>query len=251
MVVAIISDIHSNKEALDAVLAQIDSQGIETILCLGDVVGYNADPDACMGVVRSRAADIIRGNHDKAVAGFLDLEWFNPAARAAALWTRSRVRPEVLEQIRGLPPGPRTFGPEGSILLCHGTPYDEDAYLMDAGSIEESFRTLDEGHRAARFCLLGHTHVPMVVSRRRGSPRPQVFRGREAVPLEEGTLYLINPGSVGQPRDGIALASFGILDTDTMTYRNVRVQYDMKETQRKILEAGLPSSLAYRLEQGR
>lgn len=251
MVVGIISDIHSNREALDTVLGEIDRRGIETIVCLGDVVGYNADPDACMGIVRSRAAEVIRGNHDKAVAGFLDLEWFNPAARAAALWTRSTVRPEVLEQIRGLPEGPRPFGPDDCILLCHGTPFDEDAYLMDAGSIEESYRTLDERHPPARFCLLGHTHVPIVVSRRAGSPRPQVVRGRDTVDLEDEAVYLINPGSVGQPRDGIALASFGILDTDKMTYRNVRLKYDMQETQRKILEAGLPSSLAYRLEQGR
>ncbi len=251
MRLAVISDIHSNREALDAVLRAIDARTLETIVCLGDVVGYNADPDVCMGIVRSRTAEVIRGNHDKAVAGLLDVDWFNPAARAAALWTRSVVSPEVLEQVRRLPQGPRAFGPGGAILLCHGTPYDEDAYLMDAGSIAESYRTLSERHPEARFCLLGHTHVPMVVALRRGAARPQVIRSGDPVKLEAETTYLINPGSVGQPRDGIALASFGILDTDGMTYRNVRVPYDMKETQRKILEAGLPSSLAYRLEEGR
>jgi predicted phosphodiesterase len=251
MALAIISDIHANKEALDAVLAQIDSLGIQDIVCLGDVVGYNADPDACMSTVLSRAAQVIRGNHDKAVAGFIDLEWFNPVARAAALWTRATVRPETLEEIRRLPQGPREYGPEGSILLCHGTPYDEDAYLMDTASIAASYESLDSEHPGVRFCMLGHTHVPIVVGRKAGSARPQVIRWKETVDLEPGTVYLINPGSVGQPRDGIALASFGILDTEKMTYQNIRARYVVQETQQKILEAGLPSSLARRLDEGR
>ena len=251
MMLAIVSDIHSNKEALDAVLGRIDEMGIATIVCLGDVVGYNADPDACMGTIAARASEIIRGNHDKAVAGTMDLEWFNSAARAAALWTRSSMRPETLEKVRQLPEGPREFGPGGRVLLCHGTPYDEDAYLMDAGSVGRSFRALDSRHAGVRFCLIGHTHVPVVVARRTRTARPEMVRGGEVVPLEPDATYLINPGSVGQPRDGIALASFGILDTDGMTYRNVRLHYDMLETQRKILDAGLPASLAYRLEQGR
>jgi predicted phosphodiesterase len=251
MTFAIISDIHSNKEALDAVLGRIDELGVPTIVCLGDVVGYNADPDACMGAVAARASEVIRGNHDKAAAGLLDLEWFNSAARAAALWTRSAVRPETLERIRQLPAGPREFAQEGSVLLCHGTPYDEDAYLMDAGSVGESFRTLDDRHGGVRFCLVGHTHVPVVVVRRTRSARPEMVRSGEIIDLEPGATYLINPGSVGQPRDGIALASFGILDTDRMTYRNIRVQYDIDTTQRKIHDAGLPASLAHRLEGGR
>jgi predicted phosphodiesterase len=251
MLLAIISDIHANKEALDTVLGQIDSLGIQNIVCLGDVVGYNADPDACMGTVLARAAQVIRGNHDKAVAGFIDLEWFNPVARAAALWTRATVRPETLEEIRRLPQGPREYGPGGSILLCHGTPYDEDAYLMGAESIAESYAALDSGHPGVRFCLLGHTHVPIVVARKAASGKPQVIRWKETVQLDPETIYLINPGSVGQPRDGIALASFGILDTDRMTYQNIRARYVVQETQRKILDAGLPSSLAHRLEQGR
>jgi predicted phosphodiesterase len=251
MVLAIISDIHSNKEALDAVLGSIDSRGIATIVCLGDVVGYNADPAACMSLVMSRAVQVVRGNHDKAVGGGLDLQWFNQAARASVLWTRSTVRPDMLDKIRQLPAGPRQFDPDGRILLCHGTPYDEDAYLIDATSVEKSYRALQEDHPGARFCLLGHTHVPIVVARRAASLRPEVIRGTDVVDLDPETVYLINPGSVGQPRDGIALASFGILDTVKMTYRNLRVQYDVGETQRKILDAGLPASLAHRLGGGR
>jgi len=250
VVCAVISDIHANKEALDAVLAQIDGLGIEAVYCLGDIVGYNADPDACVETVMSRATEVIRGNHDKAVAGFLNLDWFNSAARAAAQWTRAKVRPETLEAIRRLREGPQAAG-EGDVLLCHGTPYDEDAYLMDAHSVDESYRTLDSQYPRARFCFLGHTHIPTLVARKKGAARPQVMEWRETVELDAAGVYLINPGSVGQPRDGIPLASFGILDSGRMVYRNIRVRYAVQETQRKILAAGLPSSLARRLGEGR
>jgi predicted phosphodiesterase len=225
VIAAVISDIHSNKEALDAVLSEIEAIGVDAVFCLGDIVGYNADPDRCVDLVMSRAAEVVRGNHDKAVAGFLNVDWFNGSARAAALWTRSTVR--------------------------HGTPYDEDAYLMDTYSIEESFRFIDSAHRRARFCFFGHTHVPLVVVRRKGARRPQVVPWQERIDLEPGAAYLINPGSVGQPRDGIALASFGILDTGGMIYRNIRARYAVQETQRKILLAGLPPGLANRLAEGR
>jgi len=137
------------------------------------------------------------------------------------------------------------------ILLCHGTPYDEDAYLMDAMSIAESYRFLVESHPETRFCLHGHTHYPQVVMRRGEKKKPEVVRGQEETRLEPGATYLINPGSVGQPRDGIALASFGILDTNRLVYRNLRVAYDVQETQRKVLQAGLPPELARRLAEGR
>jgi predicted phosphodiesterase len=250
MIAALISDIHSNREALDAVLSEIEGMGVETIFCLGDIVGYNADPDGCTDVVMSRAAEVVRGNHDKAVAGLLDLDWFNSSARAAAQWTRSTIRPDTLETLRRLAQGPREAG-DGEILLCHGTPYDEDAYLMDTNSIEASWRCLDSEHRGVRFCFFGHTHVPFVLVRRKGTARPQVVKWRETLELDPGAAYLINPGSVGQPRDGIALASFGILDTGRMIYRNVRARYAVLETQRKILQAGLPPGLAHRLAEGR
>lgn len=250
MIAAVISDIHSSREALDAVLSEVEAIGVDAVFCLGDIVGYNADPDRCVDLVMSRAAEVVRGNHDKAVAGFLNLDWFNGSARAAALWTRSTIRPDTLETLRRLPEGPRETA-EGEILLCHGTPYDEDAYLVDTNSIEESFRFIDSAHRRTRFCLFGHTHVPLVVMRRKGAQRPQVVPWQERIHLEPGATYLINPGSVGQPRDGIALASFGILDTDGMMYRNVRARYAVQETQRKILLAGLPPGLANRLSEGR
>jgi predicted phosphodiesterase len=250
MICALISDIHSNKEALDSVLSRIDGLGVDTIFCLGDLVGYNADPEYCVRTVMSRSAQVIRGNHDKAVGGLFNLNWFNAQARAAALWTRSKVDAETLEAVRRLPEGPLQTG-NGTILLCHGTPYDEDAYLIDAQSVEESYRCLQSKYPKVRFCLLGHTHVPVLVARKSDSAKPQVMKSHETVELEPTAVYLINPGSVGQPRDGIALASFGILDTDRMLYSNIRARYNVQETQRKVLDAGLPPGLAQRLAEGR
>ena len=125
MLYAILSDIHSNLEALTSVLEAVDEIHPDAVYCLGDIVGYGADPDACVRLVLERAGLVVRGNHDKAVSGLMNLEWFNPIARAAALWTRKNALEETLARVKGLPEGPRE-GPEG-ILLCHGTPFDEDA----------------------------------------------------------------------------------------------------------------------------
>ena len=249
MLCAIVSDIHSNHEALAAVLGAIERLPVDVLYCLGDLVGYNADPDACVQAILSRANTVVRGNHDKAVAGLLSLDWFNMAAKEAVLWTRRSASVSTLEAVGKLPEGPTEV--EEGILLCHGTPYDEDAYLMDAVSIAESYRVLGENHPETRFCLHGHTHYPQVVVRKGGKKKPEVLRRQEETRLEPGATYLINPGSVGQPRDGIALASFGILDTNKLVYRNLRVAYGVQETQRKVLQAGLPPELARRLAEGR
>ena len=249
MLCAIVSDIHSNQEALEAVLGSIENLPVDVLYCLGDLVGYNADPDACVQAILPRAKATVRGNHDKAVAGLLNLDWFNRTAREAVLWTRRTAQAQTLDEVKRLPSGPLEV--EEGILLCHGTPYDEDAYLMDNGSIAESYEYLAKNHPEARFCLHGHTHYPQVVVRRGERARTEVLRGQQEIRLERGGTYLINPGSVGQPRDGIALASFGILDTNRLVYRNLRVAYGVQETQRKILQAGLPAELAQRLAEGR
>jgi predicted phosphodiesterase len=246
---AIISDIHANREALEAVFSEIDSLVVDAVYCLGDLVGYNADPDFCVRAVQSRANAIVRGNHDKAVAGTLSLDWFNSAAREAALWTQGAVSSETMQALRSLPEGPRE--PQKGTLLCHGTPHDEDAYLIDRQSIEMSFRCLDSDWPAINFCFHGHTHSPLVVERKRGEDRVRVHAWKEVTELDGHSVYLINPGSVGQPRDGIALASFGILDSGRMLYMNRRAAYRVAETRRKIVQAGLPPALARRLAEGR
>jgi predicted phosphodiesterase len=250
MIIALVSDIHSNREALAAVLSQARILGAQEILCLGDIVGYNADPDVCLEETMAACDLVIRGNHDKAVSGILGLDWFNSAARTAILWTQSHMQEGPREALRRLREGPLEAG-DGSILLCHGTPYDEDEYLIDRNSIEESYRLLDSRYPKVRICFHGHTHLPVVVARMKQSAEPKVLPWSEKTELKPKGVYLINPGSVGQPRDGINLASFGILDTVRMVYRNIRVRYAVQETQRKILRAGLPPGLAHRLAQGK
>ena len=249
MLCAIISDIHSNQEALEAVLSAIDSLPVDALYCLGDLVGYNADPDTCVDMILSRANAVIRGNHDKAVSGLLNLDWFNRSAREAALWTRKVILPATLPKVRKLPEGPMEL--EDGVLLCHGTPYDEDAYLMDADSAKKSFAHMDERYPGARFCLHGHTHHPRVAVRTTRRNTPELLPDRDEFDLVPDAAYLINPGSVGQPRDGITGASFGILDTTRLVYRNIRVAYDVRQTQGKIFGAGLPADCARRLAEGR
>ncbi len=249
MLYAILSDIHSNLEALTSVLEAVDEIHPDAVYCLGDIVGYGADPDACVRLVLERAGLVVRGNHDKAVSGLMNLEWFNPIARAAALWTRKNALEETLARVKGLPEGPRE-GPEG-ILLCHGTPFDEDAYMLDRDTVAESFRTLDKSYLGAQICFHGHTHVPLVAVRGAAREAPRLMRPQGEVEISPESKYLINPGSVGQPRDGNAQASFGILDTHRMVYRNLRIAYGIREAQRKILDAGIPEELARRLAEGR
>jgi predicted phosphodiesterase len=245
---AVISDIHANLEALTAVLAEIERRAVDAVVCLGDLVGYNADPDACARLVAARCGVVIRGNHDKAAAGLMDLDWFNPSAKASALWTRRAMDAEALEGIRRLPQGPVALA-EG-ILVCHGSPSDEDEYLLPGGSIDAAVRFLASEHPEVRICLHGHTHRPLAASRS-GKNQPIRVQSRfERVDIARDGITLLNPGSVGQPRDGNSLASFGILDAGRMTFTIVRVGYAISETQRKILAAGLPPELARRLGEG-
>jgi predicted phosphodiesterase len=248
MICCIISDIHSNLEALDAVLDEIHLLPADSLVCLGDLVGYNADPDRCVSKVTSEAALIVRGNHDKAAAGILSMEWFNPVARKAAMWTRKSARSETLDKVASLPMGPLEAG-EGA-LICHGAPMDEDRYIMDGISISESFGFLADEYPDSRVCFHGHTHVPLVARMRKKARKPDILPADGEIELEKDSTFLINPGSVGQPRDGNPMASFGIFDTERGVYKTVRIAYDISRTGKKIAAAGLPLELARRLEEG-
>ena len=249
MIFAIISDIHGNWEAFDAVLREISALPVDSIYCLGDIVGYGPDPDVCTREALSRSAATVRGNHDKAVAGLIDLEWFNSTAREAALWNRRHASAQTLSALKVLAKGPAVL--EDGIVICHGTPVDEDEYMLSSSAVEESLRWMDGQGPRAMICFHGHSHLPMVVEHPAGRQKVRLIRDAREVPLKAETRYLINPGSVGQPRDGNPRASFGIFDTRSLVYRNLRVAYDVKETQRKILTAGLPDELAWRLAEGR
>ena len=249
MTLAIISDIHSNKEALDSVLEASDSYSVDAIYCLGDIVGYGPDPDECTREVLSRCAMVVRGNHDKAVVGLIDLEWFNGTARTAALWNRKNASEETISALKGLPQGPVEV--DNRVAICHGTPVDEDEYMLSSAAVEKSLRWMDGRQPALRCCFHGHSHLPLVLERPARAQQVRVHRDGGQVRLKPDATYLINPGSVGQPRDGNPLASFGIFDTESLVYKNLRVAYAVKQTQRKILAAGLPDELAFRLAEGR
>lgn len=245
MTIAVLSDVHANLEALAAVLRVVDREAPDLLVCLGDLVGYNADPEACVPAVLDRTAASVRGNHDKAVSGLMGLEWFNPAAAEAVRWTRRVVGPQTLARLSRLASGPVAVG--GGVLLCHGTPFDEDEYLASERAVEDSFRTLARDYPAARICLYGHTHAPAAIELSGGR-----WRRLEAgsVRLAASARYLLNPGSIGQPRDGNPRASFGILDLSRGSWRIVRVPYDVEGARAKIVRSRLPAELAGRLAEG-
>jgi diadenosine tetraphosphatase ApaH/serine/threonine PP2A family protein phosphatase len=243
----ILSDIHANLDALDAVLAAAPRDTWDRVIVLGDLVGYGADPNAV--VDRVRALDplaVIRGNHDKACCGIEDASNFNHVARIAASWTEDHLTPENREYLRDLPAGPVVI--DDRVEICHGSPFDEDHYIFDA---EDARRALEAGDR--QLCLFGHTHLP-VVFRRAGNMYDGFLPEGDAdttLTLQDGVRYVINPGSVGQPRDGDPRAGFAIYDTDGPTLTLRRVPYAVDAAQRRILGAGLPASLANRLAVGR
>lgn len=235
----IISDLHSNWEALQAVLEDAEGKHDE-ILCCGDLVGYGADPNAVVDWVRRRVKATVRGNHDRACVGLEDLEWFNPVAQAASIWTMGELTAENADFIRGLPMGPVTFA---NFQLIHGSPVDEDDYLVNAADAFGAFP-----YAESSLLFFGHTHI-------QGGFR---WCGEQVEALTQASLnivpecaYLINPGSVGQPRDGDPRAGYAIYDTDAETLAYHRVEYDVESAQRKIREAGLPELLAFRLGLGK
>jgi diadenosine tetraphosphatase ApaH/serine/threonine PP2A family protein phosphatase len=240
----ILSDIHANHDALDAVF---DAAGgaWDRLLVLGDLVGYGAEPNEV--VARVRALDpiaVIRGNHDKAACGLEDGENFNQVARFAAAWTRQQLTPDNRAYLRALPPGPVTI--DERLEICHGAPFDEDHYIFDGSDAQRAF-----GTASRPVCVFGHTHLPVIFKVVANQFEVEVPEGAHLVqPLEAGSRYLLNPGSVGQPRDGDPRAGFGIYTTDgTFTFR--RIDYDVSAAQRRISAAGLPQGLANRLAIGR
>ena len=242
----ILSDLHANQEALDAVVRE--ARGCwDTAVCCGDLVGYGADPNPVVDWVRANCVLVVRGNHDRACTGLEDLEWFNPVAKAAAGWTQQALTPANLAWVRELPQGPLVLD---HFEVAHGSPYDEDEYVMAGDEAAAAFAYLE-----CRLAFFGHTHVQSGYiwnqERVEAIPRAAGRTHSRSIAIDPGCAYLINPGSVGQPRDGDPRAAFALYDScaGTVTYR--RVSYDVAGAQRKIREAGLPPSLADRLGVGR
>jgi predicted phosphodiesterase len=243
----VISDIHSNLEALDTVLQASSKQKCDAVLVLGDLVGYGASPNEVVKRIRElNPAAIVRGNHDKVASGLETAEDFNPVARLAVDWTRKALTPDTLDYLRGLPAGPQIVA---EIEVCHGSPVDEDLYVM---ADVDAIRSIEATRRS--LCLFGHTHVALCAklddSRRLEIGVPQGHPEFET-DLAPSAKYLINPGSVGQPRDGDSRAAYAIADLDKKTVTLYRVAYPIETAQKKIVDAGLPPMLAYRLGMGR
>ena len=248
MKIGVCSDIHSNLEALEAVLDDASHQGVTHCLCVGDQVGYNADPHACMERLRAlpRLLCCVQGNHDYYAANQEELLQFNPIAKQAACWTREHLSLEDRQELARLPlvahvPLP---GPLGGLQVVHASLFqpEEWPYLVDTMSVLNCFRMLQ-----ADLCFLGHSHVPLAIVLRENGLE---VRDCPEFSLKAGERYLINPGSVGQPRDNDPRAAYGILDVDAGHYQLRRVEYDLPLAQEKIRRAGLPERCAQRLALG-
>lgn len=241
----ILSDIHANWEALNAVIARAHGR-YDKIVCCGDVVGYGADPDAVVRWVRENVSSIVRGNHDKACAGLEDLEWFNPVARVSALWTQSVIQSDNVDYLRALAQGPERVN---GFQILHGSPLDEDEYVVSEQDVAQVAPYLD-----CTLSFFGHTHVQGAFLCHRNGIKQLVHTDRrsddEEIALEQDVNYLINPGSVGQPRDGDWRAGYAIYDSDAAVVTLCRADYDVIGAQKKILTAGLPELLALRLGAG-
>jgi predicted phosphodiesterase len=241
MRLAVISDIHGNARALEAALGAIDADGVDAIWSLGDVVGYGPRPNECCAVAASRCSVALAGNHDLGVLGAIDLEEFSPDAAAAALWSREVLTPEARATLEPLAPLGRAEGFE----LFHASPRDPIwDYVLSVEAARESLELT-----TAPVVLVGHSHVPIAILATGGSLEGGLAKGGHTVSLELGR-WLLNPGSIGQPRDGDPRAAYLVLDLDRGTGEFRRVEYDVAGTQAEIAEAGLPEVLAERLATG-
>jgi diadenosine tetraphosphatase ApaH/serine/threonine PP2A family protein phosphatase len=241
---AIISDIHSNLEAFQAVLQDVEARGgAEHIWCLGDIVGYGPDPNECVNLLRQYPHSCIAGNHDWGTLGQVDLSYFNDDASAACRWTGRVLGPDEADYLRGLPLTVSEWG----FTLAHGSPRDPIwEYLLSSDEADWSFYFFETS-----YCLVGHSHVPLVFESPSGGGQTIAYRPSPDVPLVlEQNRLIVNPGSVGQPRDADPQASYAVFDTDSNTIRHHRIPYDIAATQRKMSDHGLPPRLISRLSSG-
>jgi diadenosine tetraphosphatase ApaH/serine/threonine PP2A family protein phosphatase len=237
---AVISDIHSNLEALQEVFNDIERQHVDSILCLGDIVGYGANPNECVALLRERAHTIVAGNHDYAAVDLTPIEVFNPYARSATEWTQKNLNATSAEFLRALPLSKQVDG----VRLVHATPRDPEQwrYILHPSEAATELAGMEE-----TLCFIGHSHLPGVFERNGRSSRLRSFG---PLTLEGAGRYLVNVGSVGQPRDGNPDAAYVVFDTESASVELHRVPYDIATARSKILAAGLPRVLGDRLERG-
>ena len=235
----VVSDIHSNWEALEAVLAECRKLRVGALLCCGDVVGYGADPKKCLDALRKLNVPVVAGNHDWAVSGRLDSSYFTQDGKAAVVWTRTRLGLEDITYLNALPLQLKNK----DCILVHSSLKDpvHFTYLTDPAKAADAFAVMED-----HVCFVGHTHVPVIFTKCGAN----IYKNDGAIEINPECKYIVNAGSVGQPRDGNPLASFCVYDTAVKTIEIRRVLYDVRTAQQKILEAGLPQALSVRLAAG-
>ena len=238
---AILSDVHGNLEAFQAVIGDLRAEKADQIAFLGDVVGYGADPNECLSLLRNLTDWVVAGNHDYGAVGLTNIDVFNPMARSAILWTREKLSEENQAYLRQL----LLLRNNGNVTFVHATPNqpEEWYYLFTFPEAEEAFLSL-----SGDLAFVGHSHRPLILTKA-GSGEVEAMNLEETV-LKPGVRYIINVGSVGQPRDGHPEAAYGLYDENTKRFRLKRLPYDVETAQRKIIRAGLPPFLAQRLSRG-
>jgi diadenosine tetraphosphatase ApaH/serine/threonine PP2A family protein phosphatase len=242
MKIAIITDIHANIEALTVVLDDIDARNITEIVCLGDLVGYNANPNECVEEIRARNIPCLMGNHDAVACGIEDPWGFNEVAQHAAMWTRRTLTDDNIEFLRETPPNQLV---SGGFLGVHGSPQDRDLYLFSWAEVHEQFKYLDAF--GVSSCFFGHTHFPGIFSEHEVCYVDET----NGFTLDGTGRFFINPGSVGQPRDNDPRAAYVVFNTETMRVQFIRLEYDIPTAAEKIKSSGLRQFLADRLVLGR
>ena len=243
MRIAVVSDIHSNLVALEAVLQALPSH--DQLWCLGDTIGYGPRPNECLTHMRERATYVLTGNHDLASLGEVSLADFNALARQANEWNNHQLQDDLRAYLHERP---ATLTVEPDATLAHASPRDPIwEYILDVGTAQENLR-----YFSTSLCLVGHSHVPTIFIKR---PNGRLEFGHApeeyVVQMRPGARYIFNPGSVGQPRDGDPRAAYALWDTTTGEFRFDRVPYDVAATQSQMRQAGLPALLIERLQYGR
>ena len=240
---AIIADIHANLAAFTAVLDDIEHRGgVDEVWCLGDVVGYGPDPHQCLELLRQRNHVCVAGNHDRAAIGKLDTAYFNPDAAAACHWTAQQLSPEEVQYLESLP----LVIEKDDFTLVHGSPREPVwEYFLSTSNAKENF-----AYFQSKFCLIGHSHIPLVFRHPDNDACSFTHFSTNIGLVLVNSRLIINPGGVGQPRDGDPRASYAIYDSETGIIKLYRVTYDISATQNKMAEHGLPMRLAARLSYG-
>lgn len=241
----VFADIHGNLEAFLAVLKFIQKKKIDHYIFLGDLVGYGASPNEIIQRIQAlKPLSLIRGNHDKAVCGLDSIETFNPIAASAIYWTKEKILKKNANFLCRLKMGPQII--QETITICHGAPFDEDYYIFGEFDAAEAF-----DHYQTPLCFFGHTHFPFVYTEKDGAIEGTFIEGEtNEIRLEKDVRYLVNPGSVGQPRDRNPQAACLIYDSEARLLKFQRLEYNIEAAQRKILAERLPPALAERLTLG-